>query len=121
MAESPSIIIIMLNEKDLQVLREMFGESRRETKEMIEESRCETKEMIEGSRKTAIDEAVRASGVMMKSYFDPQFELLAESIKDIQEKLVPRSRVDDLEDEVKFLKLMYRQMAERVSTLERAN
>ena len=38
---------------------------------------------------------------------------MADGIKDIQEKLVPRSRVDDLEDEVKFLKLMCRQMAER--------
>ena len=100
----------MLDEKDPQVLREMFEESRRGTKEMIE-----------GSRKAAIDEAARASGMMMKSYFDPQFELLAESIKTVQEKLAPRSRVDDLEDEVKSLKLMYRQMAERVSTLERAN
>ena len=34
---------------------------------------------------------------------------------------MPRSRVDDLEDEVKFLKLMYRQMAERVASLEKAN
>ena len=90
-------------------------------REMFEESRRGTKEMIEGSRRTAIDEAARASGVMMKLYFDHKFELLAESIKDIQEKLVPRSCVDDLEDEVKSLKLMYRQMVERVSTLERAN
>lgn len=35
--------------------------------------------------------------------------------------LVPRSRVDDLEEEVKFLKIMVRQMAERISTLEKAN
>lgn len=35
--------------------------------------------------------------------------------------LVPRSRVDDPEEEVKFLKIMVRQMAERISTLEKAN
>lgn len=35
--------------------------------------------------------------------------------------LVPRSRVDALEEEVKFLKIMVRQMAERISTLEKAN
>ena len=51
----------------------------------------------------------------------PKFNLLADGIKDIQEKLVPRCRVDDLEDEVKFLKVMYRQMAERVALLEKAN
>lgn len=88
----------MLEEKDLQAIQAVVDESRRLT----------------------VEEAVRAAGVMMESYFDPKFELLAESIKDIQDKLVPRSRVDDLEDEVKFLKLMVRQMAERVSTLEKA-
>ena len=51
----------------------------------------------------------------------PKFNLLAEGIQDIQEKLLPRSRVDDLEDEMKFLKVMIRQMAERISELEKAN
>ena len=37
------------------------------------------------------------------------------------EKLVPRSRMDDLEDEVKFLKLMCRQMAEDIAKLKKAN
>ena len=50
-----------------------------------------------------------------------KFSLLADGIKDIQEKLVPRSRMDDLEDEVKFLKLMCRQMAEDIAKLKKAN
>ena len=50
-----------------------------------------------------------------------KFSLLTDGIKDIQEKLVPRSRVDDLEDEVKFLKLMCRQMAEDIAKLKKAN
>ena len=44
--------------------------------------------------------------VLIESDVTPKFNLLADGIKDIQEKLVPRSRMDDLEDEVKFLKLM---------------
>ena len=59
--------------------------------------------------------------VLIESDVTPKFNLLANGIKDIQEKLVPRSRVDNLENEVKFLKLMYRQMAERVAPLEKAN
>ena len=59
--------------------------------------------------------------VLIESDVTPKFSLLADGIKDIQEKLVPRSRVDNLENEVKFLKLMYRQMAERVAPLEKAN
>lgn len=107
----------MLEEKDLQAIQAMVDESRRLT---VEESIRAAKEMVGESRKLTVEEAVRAASVMMESYFDPKFELLAESIKDVQDKLVPRSRVDDLEDEMKFLKLMVRQMAERVSTLEKA-
>ena len=63
----------------------------------------------------------RSMAVLIESDVTPKFNLLANGIKDIQEKLVPRSRVDNLENEVKFLKLMYRQMAERVAPLEKAN
>ena len=47
-----------------------------------------------------------AVAILIESDVTPKFNLLADGIKDIQEKLVPRSRMDDLEDEVKFLKLM---------------
>ena len=85
----------MLDEKDLQALQDtILASEQRITKNTV---------------------------VLMDAEFKPRFNLLAEGIQDIQEKLVPRSRVDDLEDEVKFLKLMVRQMAERISSLEKAN
>ena len=59
--------------------------------------------------------------IIIESDVMPKFNLLAEGIQDIQEKLLPRSRVDDLEDEMKFLKVMIRQMAERISELKKAN
>lgn len=59
--------------------------------------------------------------VLIESDVTPKFNLLADGIKDIQEKLVPRSRMDDLEDEMKFLKLMCRQMAEDIAKLKKAN
>ena len=59
--------------------------------------------------------------VIIESDIMPKFNFLADGIKDIQEKLVPRSRVDDLEDETKFLKLMCRQMAEDIAKLKKAN
>ena len=57
----------------------------------------------------------------MDMEFSKRFDLLAEGIQDIQEKLVPRSRVDDLEEEVKFLKVLYRQMNEDLQELKKAN
>lgn len=58
---------------------------------------------------------------LMDAEFSKRFDLLAEGIQDIQEKLVPRSRVDDLEEEVKFLKVLYRQMNEELQKLKKAN
>ena len=58
---------------------------------------------------------------LMDSDFSRKFDLLAEEIQDIQEKLVPCSRVDDLEEEVKFLKVLYRQMNEDLQKRKKAN
>lgn len=58
---------------------------------------------------------------LMDAEFSKRFDLLAEGIQDIQEKLVPRSRVDELEDEVKFLKMIVRQMNEDIQDLKKAN
>lgn len=85
----------MLDEKDLQAIQDMIS---------VAEQRI-----------------AKSTVTLMDAEFKSRFNLLADGIQDIQEKLVPRSRVDDLEEEVKFLKIMVRQMAERISTLEKAN
>ena len=58
--------------------------------------------------------------VMMESYFDPKFNLLYENQQIMMEQLAPRSRVDDLEDEVKFLKSVVRQMDDEIQKLKKA-
>ena len=62
----------------------------------------------------------RQISIVVENQIKPQLRLLAEGTADIQERLIPRARVDEMEDEVRFLKLMVRQMAERVSLLEKA-
>jgi len=62
----------------------------------------------------------RQISIVVENQIKPRLRLLAEGTADIQERLIPRARVDELEDEVRFLKLMVRQMAERVSLLEKA-
>lgn len=71
-----------------------------------------------------IDGSVKESESRMMAYFEsailPKFDLLADGQAAIQEKLVPRSRVDDLEEEVRFLKSVVRQMNEDLQRLKRA-
>ena len=85
----------MLDEKDLQAIQDMIS---------VAEQRI-----------------AKSTVTLMDAEFKSRFNLLADGIQDIQEKLVPRSRMDDLEDEVKFLKLMCRQMAEDIAKLKKAN
>ena len=51
----------------------------------------------------------------------PKFNLLAEQLEFLEENMVSRAHVDNLSDEVNVLKLMVRQMNERINNLEKAN
>ncbi len=59
--------------------------------------------------------------VLIESEVNPKFNLLAENQQAILEKMVPRARIDDLEDEVKFLKSIVRRMDDELQQLKRAN
>ena len=80
----------MLDKNDLQMLQEMITASENRMK------------------------------VMMEAYFDPKFNLLYENQQTMMGQLAPRSRVDDLEDEVKFLKSVVRQMNDEIQQLKKA-
>ena len=79
----------MLDKNDLQMLQEMITASENRMK------------------------------VMMEAYFDPKFNLLYENQQIMMGQLAPRSRVDDLEDEVKFLKSVVRQMNDEIQQLKK--
>lgn len=88
----------MLDEKDLQAISEI-----------MDSKLAAQKQEIMGEVQ-----------VLMESQFQPQFNLLVEGQQAILEKLVSRSRVDDLEDEVKFLKSMVRRMDDELQVLKKA-
>ena len=115
----------MLDEKDLQAIQAMIDASEERIAKNTKEEILEAESRIAKNTKEEILEAesriTKNTVVMMEAEFSSKFNLLAEGIQDIQEKLVPRTRVDNLEDEVKFLKVIVRQMAERISELEKAN
>lgn len=126
----------MLDEKDLQAIAKIMdekiasSEERMTGKIMEPEERMTAKIMESEERMTGRmdqklaeqkQDLIQCMNVIIESDIMPKFNLLADGIKDIQEKLVPRSRVDDLEDEMKFLKLMCRQMAEDIAKLKKAN
>ena len=102
----------MLDKIDLQMIQEMMLASEQRLFGKIEES----EQRMTGK----IEESENRMKVMMESYFDPKFNLLYENQQIMMEQLAPRSRVDDLEDEVKFLKSVVRQMNDDIQKLKKA-
>lgn len=115
----------MLDERDLQAIQSLIAANNevilKQTKEMISEAETRITKQTETMVKEAETRIAKSTVALMDLEFTPKFDLLAEAIQNVEDKLTPRSRVDDLEDEVKFMKAMMRQMAERISDLEKAN
>ena len=62
----------------------------------------------------------RVVSLLLENQINPQLRLLAEGQQAILDKLVPVSRVDELETEVKFLRAFVVQLAEKVELLQKA-
>lgn len=70
---------------------------------------------------TMMSESERRMMAYFESSIMPKFDLLAEGQQAILDKLVPRSRVDELEEEIKLLKIVIRQMNADLQELKKAN
>lgn len=77
-------------------------------------------QLLAGERKAILQEAMQGVNVLLENKVDPQLRLLAEGQQAVLEKLVPVSRVEALEEEVKFLRAFVVQLAERVEALQQA-
>lgn len=119
----------MLDEKDLLAISQILDAKLAQQKEeILDETDRRTRALIEtevkpqfGSLKEGIlAEVIREMRVLLDAEVKPQFNLLAEQLQIIQEKLVPSSRIDSLEDEATLLKAAVRRINEDFQTLKQA-
>lgn len=108
----------MLDEKDLQAIAQMMDTKLSQQKREILD---ETSQQMQSMRAEILDETTHRMKVLLDTEVQTKFNLLAEGQQNILDKLVSRSRVEELEDEVKFLKSVVRQINEEVQALKRAN
>ena len=83
----------MLDEKDLQQVKAIADEARRG--------------------------AVHDMQVIIENTIVPSLKILAEGQKTILETMTPKTRVDELEDEMQLLKAVIRSQSERIAALEK--
>ena len=125
-------VMTMLDERDLLAIKKLFDPVHERLDRMDErfdkvDERLDKVE--EHNRKTdehfdrlelRVDEISKNIGLLMDQEFAPRFNLLAENQQLILDRMVPVSRVEALEDEVKFLKVVIRQMNEDIQELKKA-
>ena len=96
----------MLDEKDLQLIQNLLDT---QTSRMMD--------AMEAQKKEILQESAAATRVLIESSIMPKFNLLAEGQQTLLETLAPKSRVEELEEEVDFLKSIIKlhseQLAER--------
>ena len=96
-------------EKDLQAIAQIMDPK-------IKESEQRTAQAIRESEQRTM----QGASTLMESYFEPKFKLLFENQQTMMENLTPKSRVDELEEEVAFLRSMTRQHSREIEALKHA-
>lgn len=127
-----------MEEKDIQILKEMFRESeaRMEARmeammdRKIDALRTENNEKFESidKRFEAMDKKIedtaaqvqRNTAILMDAEFSRRFDLIEEQLQLLMEKMTAPARVDKLEDDMTVVKASIRNLSGRVQTLEEA-
>ena len=99
----------MLDEKDLQLIQNLLDT---QTSRMMD--------AMEAQKKEILQESAAATRVLIESSIMPKFNLLAEGQQTLLETLAPKSRVEELEEEVNFLKSIIKLHSEQIAELKKA-
>ncbi len=91
----------MLDERDLQAIAKMIGDSEARTAEKI--SASEARMMA-----------------LMEAYFEPKFSLLADGQKLIREKMLPVEAWDETEERLDVLEAVVKRHSREIENLKRA-
>lgn len=125
----------MLDERDLQAIAQIIdskiqeSEQRLTTKIQESEQRMTAKieaseqrmnAKIEESASQTLNDAMQGAAALMESYFEPKFNLLFENQQTMLETLAPKSRVDELEEEVSPLRSVVHQHSRDIEQLKHA-
>lgn len=99
----------MLDEKDLQLIQSLLDT---QTSRMMG--------AMEAQKKEILRETASSTRVLIESSIMPKFNLLAEGQQTLLETLAPKSRVEELEEEVDFLKSIIKLHSEQIAELKKA-
>ena len=103
--------------------QELLGEMAQQKQELLGEMAQQKQELLGemGRQKEEIlTESTHRMKVLIESEFQQQFNLLAEDLAVIREKMVPESRMEEAEDDIIVLKSAVRQINQEIREMKRA-
>ena len=114
----------MLDEKDMELLRALFREEGERIEQRINQ-RMDARFQAQDERIDSMFREQRRSimhdvKVLMDAEFKPQFNLLAEELQLIREKLIPEERMEEAEADIQVLKTSVRMLNEDMRALKKA-
>lgn len=89
-------------------------------KDLLDTQTARMMDAMEAQKKEILQETAAATRVLIESSIMPKFNLLAEGQQTLLETLAPKSRVEDLEEEVDFLKSIIKLHSEQIAELKKA-
>ena len=113
----------MLDKQDIQIIKELIEASEERTQAKMDamETRLQSNmDAMEARLQTKIDDVDSRWQAYAEGSIVPNFQLLAEGHQTLLETLAPKSRVDNLEDDVIFLKSIVKSLMQEVSDLKKA-
>lgn len=126
----------MLEEKDLQAIAQMMdlklaqqkesimsetkGLLAQQKQELLDETTQRMKVLLDTEVSAAEQRIAKSTVALMDAEFSKRFDLLADGLQDIQQKLIPMSRIEALEDDVSLLKQVIRSMSKEIAELKKS-
>ena len=107
----------MLDEKDFEKIQSMIDKSVGDAKDGI---LAQTAAMIDQAKDDMLRQSATNTRVIIESSVMKKLDLLIEGQQALRETLAPKSRVEELEGEVSFLKSVVHLHSQRLAELEKA-
>lgn len=114
----------MLDERDMELLRALFREEGERIEQRIN-TRMEERFRAQDERIGTMFQEQRRSimhdvQVLMDAGSKPRFDLLAEELQVIREKMISEERMEEVEADIQVLKTSVRMMDQEIQELKRA-
>lgn len=110
----------MFDREDLQYLEHMEQRINARTDAKIDELEKRLSARMDAQKDEILKESMHNMRVIVESDIMPKMNLILNAVQTLSETMVPKDRVDALEDELQTLKQAHRMLAQDVSELKKA-